>query len=182
MPFPLGHAAIGLATYEVCATKSAGLRWRYLAAIAVLANLPDIDILFGLLLKVNGFAYHRGPTHSMLFAVLMGFCIAQMCRRWSVMPQLNFYQCTLLILSHVVSDAWLTTSPVSFFWPFEVYWSAGNGGWTDVVHSVVTDSDRDIGIVAVCILFMVLYRLSRTHWVQLRLVARHRNWPAGFFG
>ena len=181
MPFPLGHAAIGLATYEVCAKNPVGFRLRYLAAIVVLANLPDIDVLFGLLLKLNGFAYHRGPTHSIVFALLMGFCIARIFRCWSALPQLNSIQCTLLILSHVVSDAWLTGSPVSFFWPFEVYWSAGSGGWTVVVKTVMTDSNQDIGIVAVCILFVVLCRLSRNHLDQWRLIARHRNWPAGFF-
>jgi hypothetical protein len=118
----------------------------------------------------------------LIFALVMGIGIAQLCKRWSGLPQLGVFQCILLILSHVISDAWLTSSPVSFFWPFEVYWSGGNSGWTDVVASVVTDSVQDIGIALACISLFAINRLWRAHWHPLRLFARYRNWPAAFFG
>jgi hypothetical protein len=51
MPFPIGHTAIGLAAYEtVNANESHGPRWARILFVTVLANLPDLDIMVGLLL------------------------------------------------------------------------------------------------------------------------------------
>ena len=55
MPLPLGHTAIGLATYETAQNNDHDAsRWSAFALIAVLANLPDIDIVLGLLFQGNG--------------------------------------------------------------------------------------------------------------------------------
>ena len=71
MPLPLGHAAIGLTAYDLCSRNDCGFsRWKLAFFIVLLANLPDIDILIGLLSQGNGNAFHRGPTHNMLPARL----------------------------------------------------------------------------------------------------------------
>jgi hypothetical protein len=50
MPLPLCHAAIGLTTYNLCSkSKSAFNDWKVVVFVAVLANLPDIDVVIGLL-------------------------------------------------------------------------------------------------------------------------------------
>lgn len=68
MPFPLGHAAGGLAIYELYAKNGFKVRpWKALVFIIVLTNLPDIDMLIGLILQANGNIFHRGPSHSLLF-------------------------------------------------------------------------------------------------------------------
>jgi hypothetical protein len=47
---PLGHLAIGLAAHELCSDRSAFGRWKLFAAILALSNLPDIDVVFGLVM------------------------------------------------------------------------------------------------------------------------------------
>ncbi|MFZ0612287.1 MAG: metal-dependent hydrolase [Desulfobacterales bacterium] len=163
MPLPLGHAAIGLATYEASTGTSAFGRWKSFVFIVLLANLPDIDVLIGLLLKWNGSAYHRGPTHSLAFALFGGLLAFHCGRRWLKIAQFGYLRSVLLILSHVVADAVFTDSPVSFFWPFELNWSAGYRNWTDVVHSILFESFRDGWIVLCCILAIVLLRWVRRY-------------------
>ena len=75
MSLPLGHASLGLAAYDLT-RKSADVslfrQWKVFTIVIILSNLPDIDILLGLLYSGNGALIHRGPTHSLLFAVIMG--------------------------------------------------------------------------------------------------------------
>jgi hypothetical protein len=71
--------------------------------------------------------------------------------------------CFLLVLSHLLADAFLTNSPISFFWPFTVYWSKGYMGWNEVFGSVVFENFQDVGIIIGCGLIPMLY------WIFLRL-------------
>ena len=74
MPLPLGHAFIGAATYELCLDNNSIFRqWQVALFTMVLANLPDLDIFIGLVFRGNGNAFHRGPTHSLLFVLIMGY-------------------------------------------------------------------------------------------------------------
>jgi membrane-bound metal-dependent hydrolase YbcI (DUF457 family) len=171
MPLPLGHIAIGLATHEVTHVRSAFNHWRLLAVIAVLANLPDIDVLLGLLLKWNGSAFHRGPTHSLLFALVMGFLASRGSCFWGRIPRLGFWTCFALILSHVAADAWLSTSAVSFFWPLEVNWSTGHTGWQDVVAMIMKGDVQDawisLGAAAAIIIHRSAHALIAGRLVRL---------------
>jgi membrane-bound metal-dependent hydrolase YbcI (DUF457 family) len=161
MPLPLGHIAIGLATHEVGASRSAFSRWKVFAAIAVLANLPDIDVIFGLLLQWNGSAFHRGPTHSLLFALAMGALAARASGLWARLPRLGFRTCFALILSHVAADALLSTSEVSFFWPLETHWSTGHSGWGDVVGMVLKGDAQDAWIAISAAAVIAAQRAAR---------------------
>ena len=99
MPLPLGHAAIGFAVNDFCSNESVPNRLTLALFIVILANLPDIDFLFGLLLQGNGNAYHRGPTHSLLFALLFGFVASNAWRLWSRIPRINFKNGFFLVFS-----------------------------------------------------------------------------------
>jgi membrane-bound metal-dependent hydrolase YbcI (DUF457 family) len=131
------------------------------AFLIILSNLPDIDILIGLIFSGNGNAFHRGPTHSLIFALIAGFLASCVSRRWSSIPTLKYSICTLIVLSHVVADFFLTSAPVSFFWPLEVNLVGGYRGWADVVNSVLLKSFQDLGIVVVCGLILMLNVLFR---------------------
>jgi membrane-bound metal-dependent hydrolase YbcI (DUF457 family) len=160
MPLPLGHTAVGLAVQDICfKDHSATNRWPYVLFIAILANLPDIDVLIGLLFQGNGNAYHRGPTHSLAFAFLMGFLASNAWKLWRHIPKMNFLACFMIILSHVGADFLLTSSAVSFFWPLEVHWVAGFKGWGDVISQVFLGAFRDVGIIITCGVLMILKRL-----------------------
>lgn len=156
MPLPLGHSAIGFAVHSIISNdKGSFNKWKVATFIVIISNLPDIDILFGLMLQNNGSAFHRGPTHSILFALIMGFLASKSRKLWSKIPKINFKTCFMFILSHVLADYFLTNSPVSFYWPIEVSWSTGNSGWSHVFHTVLFDAVEDIGILFVCTLIIM---------------------------
>lgn len=161
MCLPLGHMAIGLATQEVATTQSAFSRWKLFAAIVVLSNLPDIDVIIGLLLHWNGSAFHRGPTHSLLFALAFGFLASRATTIWSWLPRLGFWTCFLLILSHVAADALLSTSAVSFLWPFETNWATGHSGWGDIVGMVLRGDVQDAWIALSSAAVISIHRTAR---------------------
>ena len=175
MPLPLGHSAIGFATHSLISNdKGCFNKWQVAIFIVILSNLPDIDVLLGLIIQNNGSAFHRGPTHSILFALIMGYAASKSSRLWSYIPKINFKTCFMLILSHVIADYFLTNSPVSFYWPIEVSWSTGNSGWNHVFHTVLFDAVEDIGILFVCsliimsvIVFRRLYSLRKTRFLAL---------------
>jgi membrane-bound metal-dependent hydrolase YbcI (DUF457 family) len=164
MPLLLGHAALGLTTQDLCSRDHSTLnRWPVAVFVIVLANLPDVDILIGLLLRGNGHAFHRGPTHSLLFALFMGLVASRAWTLWSKIPKMNVTCCVLILLSHVLADLVLTSSPVSLFWPLEVYWTAGYSGWGDVISTVFVEAFQDAGIIMGCGGVILFNRLIRRH-------------------
>jgi membrane-bound metal-dependent hydrolase YbcI (DUF457 family) len=160
MPFPLGHTAIGLTTNELLTGKATFAEWKTILFIAVLSNLPDLDIAAGLLIHGNGCAFHRGPTHSLAFALLAGLLAANAWRLRSGIPRLKWTSCSLVILSHVIGDLLFTQSPVSLLWPLEVHWATGFNGWGEVLMPIFFEAYRDAGIILVCLLVMITARLA----------------------
>lgn len=75
MPTPLLHSAVGIACVR------AGLRgpvpWSALALGAVVAVLPDLDLLPGMLLG-DPVRFHHGMTHSFLFAALSAWLASRL--------------------------------------------------------------------------------------------------------
>jgi membrane-bound metal-dependent hydrolase YbcI (DUF457 family) len=183
MPLPFGHTAIGWAVYETTrGTRSRdrqparGSRIVAIVFAAVLANLPDLDVLFGLIYYGNGEAIHRGPTHSLVFALLAGYIASKLWWLWRYIPRFGFGLCFMLIFSHVLADMLLTSSPVSLLWPMELYFSSGHSGWGQVVHMVFFQSAWDAGIVAVCLIYVNALRFFRgkTSLFPLFAFARRR--------
>lgn len=170
MPFPLGHTAIGLTTYELNGQKAAPTQrvWVFFYVL-LLSNLPDLDMVAGLIMAGNGQLFHRGPTHSILFAIIMGFLASRTARRFSAVPPLGFGLCTALIFSHVIADLIFTSAPVSLFWPMEVHFTAGASSFGDVVHSVLFRSLGDVGIVMGCLVVIGALRWVRTTAVGRRI-------------
>lgn len=179
MPLPLGHTAIGLATYETVqmTDQRSSSRWGILIFITVLANLPDVDILAGLVLQGNGNVFHRGPTHSLLFALLAGYSASQLWRLWDRVPRLGFALCFGLVFSHVVADMVFTSAPVSLFWPFQVYWSPGFSDWGAVAYAVLFRSMQDAAIIMACAFYVAVLRLLRgNHRVSWVPAMVRRRW------
>jgi membrane-bound metal-dependent hydrolase YbcI (DUF457 family) len=164
MPLPLGHTAIGLAAYQVCRDRKLdeGSLWMVAIFMAILANLPDIDVVLGLVLEGNGWAFHRGPTHSLFFALATGFLASRVWRVWSHIPKCGFVSCFLVIFSHVAADI-VYGGPISVFWPFEVDWAPGYIGWGDVVGSVILQAYQDVGIVVVSGMVLVITGVLRQY-------------------
>jgi membrane-bound metal-dependent hydrolase YbcI (DUF457 family) len=162
MPFPLGHAAIGFATNELCSKSDDRSRWWVeVLFIAIVSNLPDADVIVGLVLQGNGGAFHRGPTHSLVFAVCVGVIVANAWKMWSKIPVVSFTSCFLLCVSHIVSDAFLTNSPVSFLWPLDLHLSGGDFGWMVILRSAFLPSLQDAELTIGCGVVILLMRMVR---------------------
>jgi len=162
MPLPLGHTAAGLAIHDLYGKSNKnGHPCKTLVYVIVLTNLPDIDVLVGLVVNGNGNFFHRGPTHSLLFALVMAFIASNAWRCWSKIPKISLPLCFLLVLSHVLADALLTTSPVSFWWPLELNLSVGHSGWREIIETVLFGAFRDLGIIVLSGAVIFLNRLIR---------------------
>lgn len=171
MPYPLGHTAIGLTTYEINGQKVSPSKRVWMAFyILLLSNLPDFDMLAGLLVAGNGSLFHRGPSHSLLFAVLMGYLTSRAAKRLGIAQPFGFGLCTSLILSHVVADMIFTDAPVSLFWPFEVNFVQGNYTLGDVFHGILFKSLGDLGIFFGCVAIIGLTRYLRSKQVIRRVL------------
>jgi membrane-bound metal-dependent hydrolase YbcI (DUF457 family) len=159
MPFPIGHTMIGLTIYDLSGRRSGFPDWKAILFVSVLSNLPDLDIAAGLLIHGNGCAFHRGPTHSLAFALLAGVLAANAWRLWSSIPRMNWISGFLMIFSHVMGDFLLTKSPVSLFWPLDVHWTAGFSGWAETLMPILLEAYRDAGIALLSLCVMMLVRL-----------------------
>ena len=160
----MGHTAIGLAAHELSNNNnSVHDRLKLMVFLTVLANLPDIDVIVGLLIKWNGNAFHRGPTHSLIFALIMGFLASRAWKISSLIPRVKFGMCFLIVISHILADFCFTSSPVSFFWPFEVSWSSGYSGWGDILTSIIFRGFQDAGIIIGSAISIILVRLMRRY-------------------
>jgi hypothetical protein len=159
MPLPIGHAAIGFTTHSLCSANESGFcRWKALLGVLILSNLPDVDVVLGIVFHGNGNVFHRGPTHSLIFALIGGFLASRVCKLWSQLPSFSFRICFLLILSHVVADFVFTSSPISFCWPITVNWIDGHSGLRHVINLVLFGNYQDATIIIGCAFLIVLHR------------------------
>lgn len=128
MPSTVGHALCGVSCLLAANTAkpaSIPLFPRNALLFMVLANLPDIDFLIGYAVAGDPHAYHQGPTHSLLFAlvagVIAGFAWRGRLGRW---PAAAVFSAT--ILSHDVIDMLAGPAPgfnrsagLALLWPFD---------------------------------------------------------------
>ena len=151
MSLPIAHSAIGFTIHSLCSADESGFsRWKSLLGILILSNLPDVYVLLGIICKGNGNVFHRGPTHSLVFAIIGGFLASRVLGLWVQFLKFNFRICFLLILSHVVADSVFTSSPISFLWPITVNWSDGYIGLRHVVDLVLFGNYQDAKIIIGC--------------------------------
>jgi inner membrane protein len=159
MPLPIAHATIGFTAYTLFSrNESSSGQWKARLGILILSNLPDVDVVLGIVLQGNGNAFHRGPTHSLIFALISGFLAYRFCELWSQLPKLSFRVCFMLILSHILADTFFTSSPISFFWPVAVNWSGGYSGLRHVVNLVLFGNHQDMTIIFGCAFLILLHR------------------------
>ena len=122
-----GHYGVSLLVFApiafaLLAVDRAGLAVVTGGVMLWLATLPDIDHRLPLI-------PHRGPTHSLVFAALIGGIFAGIGAvveivgggaTWSIaglsLPVIGFATGALAILAHLLGDA-LTPAGVNFLWP-----------------------------------------------------------------
>ena len=122
MPSAFTHAFVGAAMGQ--AAPSSVRRWRVALELGLLAALPDLDVLGWRL----GIPYadplgHRGASHSLVFAVLVGVLYPTLLHRavrpftttWWTLVGLAGAACASHALLDTCTDAGLG---VALFWPF----------------------------------------------------------------
>jgi inner membrane protein len=120
----LGHVAVGVVAARWRASRPGppplGLSMLGLSALAL---LPDADfIAFNVGIPYPHPFGHRGMTHSLLFAVLVGLLVAAGLRLRRRPVLLDALLATLVVASHGVLDAMTTGGlGIEFFWPLDTH-------------------------------------------------------------
>ncbi len=114
------HAALGAAVGEVILGKKLGNKAAILGA--VIANIPDLDMLFVPFFdEVTQIGVHRGYSHSLLFCLLAALLFAYILNRIKWTALIPFRRLWLFsfvaLLSHVLLDAF-TSFGTQLFQPF----------------------------------------------------------------
>jgi len=115
MSLPVAHALVGASISVALWPERAPERLRRAAIVgALLGVCPDADYLLSRL-RVLGWGWHHGATHSIAFAVVVGATVSWVLGvgRWR-----GALACVLPVLSHVLLDYVVTESPgVALWWP-----------------------------------------------------------------
>ena len=101
---PVGHTLLGGVLFfsnRKASKRTSGL---ILGMVIILANLPDIDFLFGAI-KGNPNMYHHYWTHSIGFAIMAGVLLGFLWRGFKKRDYLTFgILGFFLVLTHVILD------------------------------------------------------------------------------
>jgi Predicted membrane-bound metal-dependent hydrolase (DUF457). len=117
----LGHVAVGVVTARLVTSNvepAPVLRYRMLG-LTTLALLPDIDLLVPLVETHLGPFGHRGATHSLLFAALVGVAVALViAARRGKGPSSVELLAAGVVASHGIMDVFgVTNLGVELMWP-----------------------------------------------------------------
>ena len=183
MASPVGHSLIGLAIGKVHESVGRGPTWRWYLYCAVVANVPDLDFLPGLLTgDIN--RYHQWVSHSVMAAAAFGLLPAVAARslpRLSLEPARLGVASAALYASHLALDFFSTDVRAPFgqplLWPF----SAGHfiSPWTPfggVTHGVPGEPIEAVlkslfswhNVAVISIEMLVIAPLTGLAWYALR--------------
>jgi inner membrane protein len=113
---PVAHSLVGASLVAAVLPRAGRARyWVWLAAGAVLANAADFD--FFLVIVFRSRAWHRGFTHSLVFALAVFLCLLLALGRRRAREAAAF---GLAYASHVLLDFATTKNGggLELFWPF----------------------------------------------------------------
>jgi len=139
---PIGHTLAG-ATLIINQSVFTKIKPIFgILILIVVANLPDIDYLFGFF-KGNPNLYHHGWTHSFVFVLVMGFVVYGICYFFIRDSALAVGLIVAGILfTHLILDYFtLDTSPpfgLQLFWPFSTSYFISSATLFGDVHKSAT--------------------------------------------
>jgi inner membrane protein len=116
MPLPVSHGLIGAALAAAVLPRASTRRERLrLVAAALIANAPDLDFI--LVFALGSRAWHRGFTHSLAFALVVGLALFLALGRRRARRAAAY---ALAFASHCLLDfATTKESPgLELLWPF----------------------------------------------------------------
>jgi membrane-bound metal-dependent hydrolase YbcI (DUF457 family) len=178
----LGHGLMGISVASAVAAKSETKNRRKLFVLAaILSLIPDTDVLFYIAFGVLGMTPHRGITHTLSFAVLMGLALTALFRSYF---DLTFQRSFLLffgvLFTHLVLDYLMGCGPaVPFFWPLTdqgylfpykvvptAYYALSVAG----LASVLLHPATLIGMLIETVIFLPLFLISQRRSTSSRLM------------
>lgn len=114
---------LGAAVGEAVAGRKAGNKAVFWGAIA--GTIPDLDVISRYFMDpVDALAFHRGMTHSILFAIVMAPLLGYVIRKLHRKENATWKDWTLLVFlglfTHALLDCF-TTWGTHLFWPFSDY-------------------------------------------------------------
>jgi LexA-binding, inner membrane-associated putative hydrolase len=116
MPSPIGHTLAGCAVTLAVMPSEMLQAWEAWALCLVCANLADVDFIPGLLTG-NPRTFHRGPSHS-LMAALVATGLGASFLTWSAAPWRTWAGLIFLAYaSHVALDYFTPGRGVLLGWP-----------------------------------------------------------------
>lgn len=117
MPLPIAHACVGAGVVAAVRQRDESARDLLLPMLlgAVLANCPDLD--FAVARVTHDHSWHRGPTHSLLFAAVAGLVILASMGASRLRQAVGY---GLALMSHGLLDFATTKvgGGVELLWPF----------------------------------------------------------------
>jgi inner membrane protein len=116
VPLPIAHAFVGAGVVVASRSRITIHDWKALSLAASIAVLPDFDFFLTWFGSFDE-TWHRGFSHSIAFAIIIGVGVAVLARK-SFLRDVVVYGGA--ILSHGLCDV-LTTKHqggVELFWPF----------------------------------------------------------------
>jgi inner membrane protein len=99
MPLPIAHGLVGASIVALVHSRADSRNWKPLLLGFVLANSPDFDFAFSFFLGAHDF--HRGFTHSLLFALIVASIIFTILKRNNRQNALAY---SIAFLSHTILD------------------------------------------------------------------------------
>ena len=120
MPSLPTHAIVSHALGQAATAESRG-EWRFWAAAIICSVLPDFDVIgFGFGIHYGDLWGHRGMTHSLLFAVMLGVIAATLLGGRRTQVLWNFFLLFVITASHGLLDAMTNGGlGIAFFSPFD---------------------------------------------------------------
>ena len=117
----IGHLVVGMSAARL-ASGHERPSWQAMAAWSALSMLPDADVIgMGLGIPYDDPLGHRGATHSLLFAAVVGAGAGLMATRFGL-PRLRACVIATIVLgSHAILDTFTDGGlGCALFWPFDL--------------------------------------------------------------
>lgn len=187
MSSSVGHALCGIC----CLSLARGtvrevnfLRgWHWIAGFALLANLPDLDLLVGYFGAGNLHRFHSGASHSLLAAVVAAALVSLILT--APLRRRAFPWLLLVVASHPLIDlfvgrqpGWTQSYGVMLFWPFSadrvrMSWSLFYG--IDHMEWDAFASLHNLGVVFSEVVVFGTPALMLRRWAQTRMGVGNEN-------
>ena len=119
----IGHVAVGMAAARCSVADCAVvLTWRSMTLWSALSLLPDVDVIgFSFGVRYGDAWGHRGATHSVAFALVVGGFIGLAGRGFRRSPPRLWAIASAVLISHALLDT-MTDGGLgcALFWPFDL--------------------------------------------------------------